>query len=486
MPLSQRLLTRPAPPPGRPTTSTAELGSGTSSAEPGVTARRAAARPFTPIWVVLAVIGWAGVAILGLSLASATPPRAGFDLELLLRAGRHVAMGMSPYDASLLRGTALSSVDLFYSYPPPVAQYLSLFANVPSPVMLVAWALISITGLALVTVALARATSARPRQSRREQFRDVGLPVLAIAPFVLPFSIALLFGNVDALFPLLYGLMLLAVLVPTTLARFGGGVGLAIASVAKIHPASMGLWFLVRGLRERHRAASLAATAGLPPTQASGPTARMTSARGPAAFAPGGWVVILSAIAVGCVILAVSLAVYGIAPWTHYVSVVQSAASARIVDFLNIGPAAQLTLLIGGGEDVARLLQIVVLVLVMGGTAVAAWRCEDAVESFAWASVASLIVLPVTWIHYPVVLLPVAVAAWLRSSPARRRELAALFSVAGALAIIAVVLPVLVWISMALILVATRRSIPTRVVEAPFPTLEPSRVARFPTPGARA
>ena len=86
----------------------------------------------------------------------ATPPKAGFDLELLLRAGRDVAAGRSPYDPALVAGTAPVAESLFYSYPPVVAQLMAAFAAIPSPVMLVAWDAAAVAGLAAVAVALAR------------------------------------------------------------------------------------------------------------------------------------------------------------------------------------------------------------------------------------------------------------------------------------------------------------------------------------------
>ena len=112
-------------------------------------------RPAWPLWLVAGVAGWAGVAALGVQLYSSVPRRAGFDLELLLGAGRRVSAGVTPYDAGMLAGRAPSAVDLFYSYPPPVAQYLSLFAAIPSPVMLVAWGVAAALGLLAVAVLLA-------------------------------------------------------------------------------------------------------------------------------------------------------------------------------------------------------------------------------------------------------------------------------------------------------------------------------------------
>ena len=77
----------------------------------------------------------------------------------------------------------------------------------------------------------------------------------AVAPLILPLAVGLLFGNYDVLFPLLYGAMLLAVVAPTRASTLAGGAALVVASL-KIHPASMGLWFLVRAVRERRTVAT--------------------------------------------------------------------------------------------------------------------------------------------------------------------------------------------------------------------------------------
>src|SRR5712691_6456296 len=105
------------------------------------------ARSAAPIWVIVGIAGWTGVVALGMRLYDSVPPRAGFDLEVLLAAGRRVAHGLSPYEPAMLAGQAPSAEDLFYSYPPPVAQYLSLFARVPSTLMLIVWGLAAAVGL---------------------------------------------------------------------------------------------------------------------------------------------------------------------------------------------------------------------------------------------------------------------------------------------------------------------------------------------------
>ena len=93
----------------------------------------------------------------------------------------------------------------------------------------------------------------------------------------------------STVFPLLYGAMLLAV-VPgaSSAAERAGGLALATASIAKLHPASLVAWFGVRGLGGDRRSARALAVA----------------------------------VVLGAVVLAVSLLVFGIATWTDYLAVV--------------------------------------------------------------------------------------------------------------------------------------------------------------------
>ncbi len=76
----------------------------------------------TAIWLTIAIVGWAAIALMAASLLTSHPPSAAFDLELLLRAARAVAAGASPYDPSIVAGRAPDAVGLFFSYPPPVAH----------------------------------------------------------------------------------------------------------------------------------------------------------------------------------------------------------------------------------------------------------------------------------------------------------------------------------------------------------------------------
>jgi len=92
-------------------------------------------------WIVLGATAWLALLALGVAMyLGRTPPAAGFDLELLLLGGRRVASGLTPYDPALIAGAQVEIESLFYSYPPVVAQAMSLVAAVPSPVVLLAWA----------------------------------------------------------------------------------------------------------------------------------------------------------------------------------------------------------------------------------------------------------------------------------------------------------------------------------------------------------
>lgn len=332
--------------------------------------------------VLLAMLGWGGLAWLALLGLADQPPTAGFDLALLLEAGQRVASGASPYDPAMLAGASPSAEDLFYSYPPPVAQAASLIAGVPLGVALAGWALVAAGGLALVAWLLAR-------RGRPADPVIAVLATMALAPFLFPFAIGVLFGNLDAAYPLLYGAVLLAVLPGSGRgAGVAAGVALALASLAKLHPAVIGLWLLVRVIA-RHPERS---------------TARLAVA---------------AALVTVAVVVGGSLATFGIDPWTEYGSVIRAGSGADVVDPRNIAPVSLLGQLVAMDAGSLRLVQLAVTAVAAAVALAAAWRIADPVASFAVATVASLAVLPVTWYHYPVALIPSAMALVLLRPAAR-------------------------------------------------------------------
>jgi hypothetical protein len=371
--------------------------------------------------VVVATIGWIGVVAIGVQLASISSAALGHDLELLLQAGRDVADGRSPYAAELVGGSAPTATELFYSYPPPVAQAMSIVADLPSSVVLLQWGVLAVAGLLAVAEALRRRLAPdRPRA--------VVLGICAAAaPLTLPLTVGLLFGNFDVFFPLLYGTMLLATLDVRRPAQVLGGIALAIASL-KLHPASLALWFLVRGFRDR--------------------------------AVPAGIVVVATAIAVGVGIVVASMLVDGIGLWSQYAQVVRAGTGAVIVDPRNAGIAALAAGAVGGGDALARTLHLAVAVAALAVTVWAAWRRGDGVEGFAWAAAASLSTLPVTWYHYPSAMIPVAIAAWLRADQASGGRVRLAIVAAMVVAAVAIAVLPLLWIAIGLVILAARWSRP--------------------------
>lgn len=372
--------------------------------------------------LVVGTIGWVGILWIAAQLASGTGSNLGFDLEILAKAGRESAAGRSPYDPALIAGGAPMATSLFYSYPPPVAQAFSLLSTVPSRAILLAWDLGAVGGLLVVTELLRRRLA--PERSRRE----VLLVAAACVPLALPFAVGLLFGNLDVWFPFLYGAMLLAALAPGRGTAIGAGAALAAASL-KLHPASLGAWFLVRALGERA-------------DRRQGSAGRVA----------------VSAIVVVAAVIALSLVVGGVGVWAGYADVVRAGAGATIVDPRNASIAAQIVAITGGGDDLARSLHVIVGIVAVLITIWAAWKRPDPVESFAWATAASLATLPVTWYHYPSAMIPIAVAALLRGSSRDTRRVALLVTAGAVVAAVALVWLPLLWVGIGLVIAAARTS----------------------------
>lgn len=369
--------------------------------------------------LVVGAIGWLGIGWIGLRLLSLDPPRAGDDLRLLLDAAGRAGAGLPLYTAGPT-GTTLQADSLFFSYPPVVAQALVPLVSCPFVLVLLGWGAAATAGFLAVVRFLPGAGPLLTRQVA------VGLP------YVFPFAIALLFGNANAWFPLVFGLGILAAIRPDRRTAGLAGVALALAAAAKLHPASVGLWWFVRWLRDGRRG-----TAGT---------------------------VVLAGLVTGLALLGASLLVGGAGPWIDYLAFLRSGTQAAdLVGPLNIGPASQITLLVGGSDAAARSIQVFVTLAAVAITIVAALRAGDPIEGQAWAVAASLVVLPVTWFHYPVALVPFAVAALARRNcaprPSRVTALAAGALVAAGLAIL---VPAAVWLAVVLALAAVRVSRPGR------------------------
>ena len=373
------------------------------------------ARAGIGVWIVLGLIGWTGLVFIGWSLWTLDPPRAGFDLALLLDGARAVAAGQSPYDPAMLAGGSPAAAELFYSYPPPVAQAMQLVAWLPDGVVLVLWGIAATLGMGHIGAEIAR----RDRQGEPRSTVIGGKAILA-APLFLPFAVALLFGNLDAWYPLLYGALVLAAF-PTSgrWTWLGAGAAVAVVTIAKLHPAVLGLWLLVRVFADRD----------------------------------GPWrTVLIAAVVTGLAILGTSVLFGGIQPWLDYVAVIRAGAGTELVDSRNLGPVSLLGQVTGVDAQALRGAQVVVTLAAAVVTALAAWRVRDPIASLAIAFTASLVVLPVTWYHYPVALMPIGLALAI-TRPATRPWVAATI----ALAAVALIFVPVLWVAIGVLVVAAFR-----------------------------
>jgi len=150
----------------------------------------------------------------------------------------------------------------------------------------------------------------------------------------------------------------------------------------------------------------------------------------------------------------VSVVGWGLGPWQDYVGVLRAGGGVDLVSPLNIGPASQLALLVGDPSVASRIAPVIAVASLVGIAAAARW-VRPPMLSLALAAVLSLIVLPITWFHYPVAVVPFAVAA----AVAAHGTVAAArvgWLIAGAIVVagVAIAGPVIVWGAVVLVLAA--------------------------------
>jgi hypothetical protein len=381
----------------------------------------------TVLWAFAAAAFWGVMALLGVVMFNASPRIAAFDLDLLVGAGRAVAAGRQPYDPAILAGAPPDATGLFYSYPPLVGQLLAPISGLPLGWIAIGWSVLAVAGLAAVA---ARIRSRLGSVAMAIPTRAVVAGTIAVSAMALPMVIAVLFGNLDAFFPALYGLVLVAALSSARSDQVAGGVAHALATITKVYPGALGLWFLVRFVRDRG------------------------SAEGRRWLVPA---VVAAVTAVA--IVGLSVLVFGMQTWGDYATVASTAARAEIVDHRNDAPAAQIALMLGADSGVARLLHLPVLAAALVALVAAAWRVADPLESLAIAATASLFVLPISWVHYPAVLIPFGVAAVIRTpSTGGRARVVALLTAALVIAALSILWLPLLWVAIGLALAAIHLS----------------------------
>ena len=287
---------------------------------------------------IVGVVGWVGLLWLGATLYAATPPKAGFDLELLLRAGRDVAAGRSPYDPALVAGSAPVAESLFYSYPPVVAQ-----ADGPRRADPVAGD-------------VRRVGRRRRRRSRRR--RRGARPAVRAGP---PDRIGRRPGRRPR---------------PARASRSRSGCCSATSTCSS--RSCTGAMLLAVSPGRPARRGDRAAASPSPRLQSRSSTRRRSVSGSVSASLGGGPAslrVLVVAIVVGARVLAVSLIVCGhravaatTSRWSAPAATRTSSTSA------NAGPAAQLALLLGQEDRFARTAQIGVTAVVLVVTILAARR----------------------------------------------------------------------------------------------------------------
>ena len=159
------------------------------------------------------------------------------------------------------------------------------------------------------------------------------------------------------------------------------------------------------------------------------------------------------------VLVGLSVLLGGAGIWGEYLRVAAVMSGADLVDPRNAGLAAQLVIFMGGDNGLVRLVHVPVALAAVAVTGWAALARRDPLESLAWAAAASLLILPVTWYHYPAALLPFGIGAMLRSygTPAAPR-VAGLLAGACALSAVGLVWPPLLWAAACFVVAAAWRS----------------------------
>jgi hypothetical protein len=301
---------------------------------------------------------------------------------------------------------------------------MQLVAWLPNGVVLVLWGLGATAGLGHIGAEIAR-------RNREGETRSsiIGAKAMLAAPLFLPFAIAILFGNLDAWYPLAYGALLLAAFPTSGRGTFvAAGIAVAVITIAKLHPGTLVLWVIARALVERGSR----------------------------------WrTVLVACLAAGLAIISLGVAIGGTQLWLDYVRVVQAGAGAGLVDPRNLGTVSLLAQATGIEGDALKVAQAIVTLAAAGLTVVAAVRVKDPVASLAVAFAVSLMVLPVTWYHYPVALVPIGLALGI-TRPATRPWVAAAIAVAG----LAIAVGPLLWVAAAIIVVAAFR-VPEPVAPRP-------------------
>jgi alpha-1,2-mannosyltransferase len=316
----------------------------------------------TAIWTIAIVLAVARV----LQLLGVEPERVAYDFRWYWVAAGNLLNGQPLYSATQLAGPYAPQGQLGFLYPPPLAALAIPFRLVSPNDDVLGWAvwawLAALVG-GLSVVALARQRRLAVRFPVLAGSRGVAL--LLLFAFALPEVLdELINGNVHLFLLGLFTVAWLGIARADRRGEQAAGLAIGVATVIKLFPAIVLLWFLLTGRR-------IAAV----------------------------WTV------VGAAALSLAtLPITGIQPWLDFPTVLAN-MSAPIDPAASFAPTAWLAPAIG--FTLAR-------VLVTGvGAAIVAWsaRRQPAALSYAVAVLVSVLITPALWSHYlSMILLPLGLA----------------------------------------------------------------------------
>ena len=298
--------------------------------------------------VMAAGVAGAGLLLLALVVFSGSAGY-GYDLAAYLDAAARVAAGGSPYQPQTLGGPFNPGPAGLYLYPPPLAVLLAPVSGLATSAVAAGWWIVRV-GL----LAVGCAVMPVPRWVRAA--------VLLVLALSYPTLIDLNLGNVSLL------VLVASCLAWRWLDRPASGVATAVAMAVRPTLVVVLVWWLVRRR----------------------------------------WQPVLWALGGGLVLIGLTLPFVGVGGYTDYLSVVRDLSNVtgvpRNVDL------ASAALLLGVSPGIVQPALVVQYALGLGAVLLALRQDRDV--GFVMVTGASLLLAPLIWVHYLVVLaLPAALLA---------------------------------------------------------------------------
>jgi hypothetical protein len=317
--------------------------------------------------ILATLLSASGIVVLGAVLVrQASLPletgQYGVDFFAYITAAERLSDGASPYPAQHLAGPIPAQTIGQYLYPPPLAQALAPFSVGPFGTLASLW-LVSQALAAGAAVWIAGSTAGLPSS------RERALWTVVSCAYFLPVFDTLWKGNVSAF-----------VALATALVAAGGtraGFSAAAAGLVKVSPAALLAAIDRSGLRG-------------------------------------------AAMAIGLAAVSVALSPEA---WRDYAVVLSNLVSGSSDNVTNLAPHVQLPLVIPGiarASGAIRTMEVAAASTLLLGALVLARRRGGVPSATVAASGAALLAPAALWLHYLVVLLPLAALAWRWCRPFER------------------------------------------------------------------